>query len=148
MTQYYIKEDKLPQNLSVRFSAAINERIKTIANFNRYNTEAMFQWYNYLDGIKRYLSKRTIAWDNMGRYTRWPNGTRFISDLGYNVGYSILNDKITNKDFVYIFKVNLAPEEYGLKLPPTLNENKKIIPLTESHIRQMVRETLRRYLQL
>ena len=148
MTQYYIKEDKLAPNLLIRFSARINKQINAIKDFNRGNIEGLSQWVGYLEGMKTYISKRTIAWDNTGRYIEWPNGSIFIPDLGYNVAYNIITDSATKRDLVFIFRANLAPEEYGLKVPPALNENKRIIPLTESHIRHIVRETLRRYLQL
>lgn len=64
------------------------------------------------------------------------------------LGYVIKTNNFTQQSYVYIFRVNLNAIEYGLKLPPSLNENKKIILLTESHIRHIVRETLRQYLQL
>ena len=104
MKRYYIKEDKLPHQLSVRFSATIYKQINSIAYFNRNNVEALSKWYDYLDGLKTYLSNPTIAWDNMGRYIQWSNGAKFIGDFGYNVAYSIINDTTTNKYFVYIFR--------------------------------------------
>lgn len=98
--------------------------------------------------MKRYLSNPVLAWDYTNRYSRFPNGGRFIREFDYNIGYIIKTNNITQQSYVYVFMVNLNPQEYGLKLPPTLNENKKIIPITECHIKHIVRETLKRYLQL
>lgn len=148
MMQHYIKEDKLAPNLLIRFSARINKQINAIKDFNRGNIEGLSQWEDYLEGMKTYISRRTIAWDNTGKYIEWPNGAIFIPDLGYNVGYNIIIDSATKRDLVFIFRANLAPEDYGLKVPPTLQESKNVIHLTESHIRQIEKETLRRYLQL
>lgn len=75
------------------------------------------------------------------------NGAILLKDFGCNAAYYIKTYN-TRPPYVYTFKINLKTDEYGLKVPPALNENKRIIPLTESHIRHIVRETLRQYLQL
>ncbi len=54
----------------------------------------------------------------------------------------------TRPPYVYIFKINLKTDEYGLKVPPALNENKRIIPLTESHIRQYSKRNIKTILAI
>ena len=75
--QYRINEDRLPPKLIVRFSSKIAQEIKRIDALNKHNIDALNNWKEYLSGIKRYLSDSTIAWDNMGRYPRFPNGAIF-----------------------------------------------------------------------
>ena len=148
LSHYALKEDRLPSILLVRFSTKISNKINTIITYNQNNIEAITKWREYLEGIKRYLSNPVIAWDYTNRFSRFPNGGRFVREFDYNVAYVIKTNNVTQQAYVYIFIINLNAEEFGLKLPPTLNENKKIIPLTESYIRHIVRETLRQYLQL
>ena len=95
MKQCWLREDKLPSNLLVNFSSKITKKINAIGVYNRQNGAALTQWSEYLDGMKSYLSKSVIAWDNMNRYPRLRNGGRFIGDFGYNVGYTIINDNAT-----------------------------------------------------
>lgn len=144
MKRCRLKEDKLPQKLPVKFSSAISKKIDAIDAENQNNGDALFQWRDYLEGIVTYISNPVIAWDNMGRYPRFPNGAIFISDFDYNVGYTVIIDNVTNRTCVYVFMVNLNLEEFGLKKPPTLKENK--IVLTESNLRKIISETLIRLL--
>ena len=127
MKQHWLNEDKLPSRLFVAFSSEIRKRIDTIDAYNQDNPEGLSQWQDYLNGIKRYISNPVIAWDNTNRYSRLPNGTRFIRDFGFNVGFSVKTNKTTNKPYVYIFMVNLNPEEFGLKVPTSTNEAKQRI---------------------
>ena len=91
-----------------------------------------------------YLSNPVIAWDYVGRHTQFPNGAKFIRDFNYNIGYTIKTNDTSNRTYVYVFMLNLNPEEFGLKVPPTLKENK--IVLTESNLRKIISETLKRLL--
>lgn len=50
--------------------------------------------------------------------------------------------------YVYVFKMNLKPEEYGLDIPPSLTEGKNIIRLTESQFRQILVESISAVLNL
>ncbi len=83
--RYWIREDKLPSRLFVTFSSMISNRIDSISVYNCNNTESLSQWYDYIDGIKRYVSNPTIALDYMGRYPQFPNGAKFIKDFDYNI---------------------------------------------------------------
>lgn len=141
MKQCWLREDKLPSNLLVNFSSKITKKINAIGAYNRQNGAALTQWSEYLDGMKSYLSKSVIAWDNMNRYPRLRNGGRFIGDFGYNVGYTIINDSATSQPLVYVFMVNLKPQEFGLIVPPTLRENR------DNAISQIIAETINNYLR-
>ena len=143
-----LKEDNLPPKLFVAFSSKVRDQISEIDSYNCKNIEGLSQWYEYIDGIRSYMSNPVIAWDYLNRYKRGRKGARCVRDLGFNVRYTILSDRNTDVPFVYIFMIDFKLDDYGLKRPPTLNESKRIISLTETHIRQIVRETLRRYLQL
>lgn len=145
MKRFLVKEDKLSSKLAVRFSSRIAKEINSIDDYNQYNVDALYQWRDYLDGIKRYISNPVIAWDYTNRYSRFPNGAVFIDDFDYNVGYFIKTDNITNQPYVYVFMVNLNPESFGLKVPSTLKENKSI-RLTESQLRHIIRKTLQKTL--
>ena len=115
MKQYQLNEDRLPQKLLVVFSRKIRNKIDKIYAKNQSNIKALYQWFNYIDGIESYISNPTIAWDNMGRYPNYNNERRFINDFDYNIGYVIKISSITNLPYVYVFKVNLKPREFGLK---------------------------------
>lgn len=73
-------------------------------------------------------------------------GGRFIRDLGYNIGYTIINDNATGQPFVYIFMADLKPQEFGLKVPSNVKESKQHITnamnqtiyLKESELKQMI----------
>jgi hypothetical protein len=132
--QYRPNEDRLPPKLSVRFSSKIAQQIRRINVLNKHNIEALNNWKEYLRWIKRYLSDSTIAWDNMGRYPRFPNGAIFIRDFGYNVACIIQIDNTTNLPYVYVFKVNLKPREFGLR------ENK-------NRINRIISEVINQYLR-
>ena len=151
MKNLQLNEDKLPNRLLVAFSNNISKEIEKIDVYNRNNVERISRWHDYIDGIKRYMSNPVIAWDYTNRCQRFPNGTRFLSDLGYNVGYTIKTNNCTQQTYVYIFMVNLNPKEYGLKVPPTLNENKQptnriVYHLKESQLRRIIRESIKKML--
>ena len=130
----WLNEDKLPPTIEVRFSSRITQEIRRINLLNKHNINALNNWKEYLCGIKRYLSDSTIAWDNMGRYPRFPNGAIFIRDFGYNVAYTIQTNYVTNQAYVYVFKVNLNPKKFGLR------EN-------ENRINRIISEVLNQYLR-
>lgn len=131
MKRYLINEDSLPPNLPVHFSSKILKIINEISVYNRNNIEAISQWSDYLDGLKSYMSKSVIAWDNTNRYPQLRSGGRFVKDCEYNVGYTIINDNTTGLPFVYIFMANLKPEYFGLEIPQNNESIKKALSLIE-----------------
>ena len=137
MKRSWLKEDKLPSKLIVNFSSKINGYIKDVSDLNQNNVEALSQWSDYIEGIKSYLSNPVIAWDNMNRYPRLRNGGRVIKDFDYNAGYTILADYVTGQPFVYVFMLNLKPEEFGLQVPTNRTEaiERAVLPILEFHMR-------------
>lgn len=118
-----LTEDIKPQPLAVTLSSQINNKIAEIGEYNRDNVEAREKWHDYLDGIKNYLSNPSIAFDYANRNIRFPNGAYFIRDFDYDVGYAI--KYFNSKAYVYIFKMNLKPAEFGLRVPPTVESANK-----------------------
>ena len=125
MSQFYMKEDKLPSTLPVIFSTKIMREINGIDCNNQSNVDGLSEWHNYLDGVERYLSNPAIAFDYTNRFSRFPNGARFIRDFNINVGYKVITDDTTSQQCVYIFMMNLNLEEFGLNVPSTANESKQ-----------------------
>ena len=155
MRYYHLKEDKLPPKLPVRFSFKINSTIKSICEYNKDNISGIKNWKNYLEGIKSYVSDSVIAWDNTNRHIEFPNGTKFINDFDYNVGYKILEDRISYYSFVYIFMMNLNIEEFGLQYPLKITEIKQYntmnntnkIRLTETQLHSVIKESIKRVIR-
>ena len=142
MKRRLLKEDRLPPRLPVGFSSKISQQINSIYTNNINNGDALYRWLDYIEGISRYMSNPVIAWDYTNRHRQWPNGARFVEDLGYNVGYKIISDRVTKSPFVYIFSVSLRPEEFGLNVPTPLKEGKRNIRLSESTLRRIIRNVL------
>lgn len=117
MRQHYLIEEKLPPKLPVSFSAEIRKKINDIYAYNQNNIDGLYQWDEYIEGLKSYISNRSIAFDYANRYTTFPNGARHLRDLGYDVSFIVSTNKNTNKNYVYVFMANLKPEEFGLKVP-------------------------------
>ena len=152
MKRRLIKEDNLSSNLPVHFSSKITKEINAISVYNQNNIEGISQWSDYLDGVRSYMSKSVIAWDYTNRYPRLRNGGRFIKDFDYNVGYTIINDNTTGLPFVFVFMMNLKPEEFGLKVPQPLGESyknkpsKRVYRLTESQLHTIIGEVIKEFL--
>lgn len=131
MRQQLLKEDRLLPKLFVRFSSKIANEINAIDTFNQGNLNGLSNWHDYLDGMISYISNPVIAWDNTNRHQRFPNGTRFIADFDYNVGYTIKTNNTTQQQYVYVFMANLKPEEFGLIVPQINESIKKALSLIE-----------------
>lgn len=127
MKQTYLNEDKKPTKLPIIFSPEIIEKMELIANHNKDKKEELAEWYNDIEGIKSYISNPSIAWDYNGKCKRNQNGELFIKELGHEVLYSIKTDKNTDKNYVYILKLNVKPDEFGLDIPSDLKESKQNI---------------------
>lgn len=141
-------EDKRPSKLYVRFSEQINQNINLIWANNQSNTEALSQWFDYIEGIKRWLSNPSIAWDYVNRFAKFPNGSRYIQDFNYNIGYTVKTNQYGA--YVYVFMINLKPQEFGLKtirenkiFNNTMKTNKKVIRLTEADLHCLIEEAVK-----
>ena len=152
MTRHWLYEDKLPSKLLVIFSKNIKNEIDIIDKYNQNNHEGLLQLHDYLDGIRNYISNPVIAWDYTNRCQHFPNGTRLLRDFDYNVGYTIKTNNQTQQAYVYIFMVNLKPEEFDLKVPPTLTENRQhlhhIYRINESQLRNIIKESIKKILNI
>ena len=137
MKQILLKEDKLPTKLLVVFSSQISQKIMDIDNYNP-NNEHIYQWYEYLEDIIRYLSNPVIAFDYANRFLTYPNGAKHIEEINYDVTYIVKTNNKTNQTYVFIFYINLKLEEFGLNVPSSLNENKQIIRLTECEFYEFI----------
>ena len=156
MKHHYLIEDKLPPKLPVVFSSKISNQINVIYACNQNNTDALSQWDEYIEGLKSYISNPVIAWDYNNRYVHFPNGAIHLMDLGYDVSFIVKTNQTTNENYVYVFMLNLKPEEFGLKVPSKGNSqitcntnisNKKLIRLTEQDLHRIVRESVNRILR-
>ena len=169
--KHLINEDKPPIKLPVVFSDAINKEIDSIYSYNEKNGNGLSQLADYIDGISNYLSYAKIAFDYAHRFSRLPNGCYFVRDFGYNAGYTIKRSKKTQRAYVYVFMLNLKTDEFGLYIPPKISLNisgdrvampatpygygadyvsetryNRKVTITESDLRMMIRESLRRIL--
>ncbi len=156
MTKHYkLNEDRLPSKLTVLFSKKIRMEIEAIEIHNQRNSEGLYKWRDYLNGITNYISNPVIAFDYTNRYSKFPNGAIYNRDFDYNVGYVVKTNNSTNQSFVYVFMVNLKPDEFGLKVPSNIKENKqynayrmkRTICLTESELERIIDKSVRRIIK-
>jgi hypothetical protein len=163
MSKYKLNEDKRLDKLPVRYSDELSKKIEEVKFYNMFEVENIEQWINSIKGLVSWVSDPSIAWDNQNKFTHYPNGETYIKRYGLRFSIMTYKDEQgIEHNFVYIITITLNPQDYNLKIPPYLYENKKYksarmvdkkchkdaIRLNESHIRQIVRETLRQYLQL
>lgn len=153
MRKYRLNEDNLPKRLSVWFSRKINAQIDAIETYNQDNIDGLSQWKDYLYGLRSYISNPVIAWDYTNKYQHYRNGATYLNELGYNAIFMVMANTNTQQTYVSVFWINLKPEEFGLKVPPTLNENaqsttKIVYHLKESQLRKIVKESIRKILNI
>ena len=133
-----INEDRLPQKLSVVLSTTIRQEMDAIYAYNQNNTDGLRQWYEYIDGMESYISNPVIAWDYINRYAHFPNGAIHLMDLGYDVSFIVSTNRTTNENYVYVFMLNLKPEEFGLKVPPKRNSQSQVNNQPTNNIAQNI----------
>lgn len=138
-----MNEDKLPPKIQVRFSTKVSSKIDSIISHNKGNIQAISEWLEYLETVKNYVSNPVIAWDYTNRNIQLKNGTKFIQDFDFNIGYTIITDYTTNSPFVYIFMVNLKPQEFGLR---ECKRRRNAVTITESKLRRIIAESIRKIL--
>jgi len=146
-----IYEDKRQSRLLVTVSPNIQQEINDIEYYNHNSIDALCQWYDYIETLKNYISNPVIAFDNVNRYTHYPNGAIHLVELGFDVTFIIKNNERTNKTYVYVFRIELKPEEFGLYIP-TLNERKRFKKhthiITEFQLRRIIRESIKKVLNI
>ena len=141
MKQYVLNEDKLPPKLFVLFSPQINKQMDDIYACNQKNVKALYEWYDYIDGIRNHLSNSTIAWDNQGKYWRSRSGEMHLNDFGYDATYMIRISKKTGLPYVYVTNINLNPQNFGLRVS-SMSEKRYIY-----NIDSIITEAINRYLR-
>ena len=119
MKQRLLTEDKLPQKLPVLYSEYITNQIEVILNYNQDNTTGLSAWKDYIDGISSHISNRAIAFGYGNNYKRDSDEFVLLHDFGAT--FRLIDG--TDRTFVEIVWIDLKPEEFGLEVPPMLNEN-------------------------
>ena len=76
-TECWINEDKLPPKLPISFSAKISKQINAIYACNQYNTDALCQWDEYIEGLE------------------------------YDITFIVKTSHRTNRSYVYVFMLLL-----------------------------------------
>ena len=146
MKRYYLIEENLPPKLPLSFSSKIKKQINLIKDYNQDNPDSLSQWYEYIDNLKNYISHRKIAWDYANRYTHFPNGAVHLVELGFDASFIVSIDKVRNINYVYVFRMDLKPQEFGLKIPPTTEHKQCILRLTESQFKEYLVEKIEKVL--
>jgi len=142
MSRYYLKEDKRPCKIPVRFSNEVAEGINYIDWKNYNNTESITQLHNYIDGLISWMSNPVIAWDYLNKYQHSENGTTRIIEHGYDISYRLTNDDDNNM-YILILDININYDEFGL-----IQENTQIRHISESQLRRIIRESLKKVLSI
>ena len=144
-----LKEDRLPPKLPVIFSADVTYQIDEISSYNQYNVNGLSAWKEYIDWLSTHVSNRAIAFDYGNNFTRYPDGTTIINNIG--IGFCLEDD--SKKVYVRIVWIDFNLEDFGLEIPPSLNESKKsknttkkVYYLTESHLRSIIKEVIKNML--
>ena len=138
MRLHYLNEDNLSPKLPISFSAKISKQINAIYACNQDNTDALCQWDEYIEGLKSYISNRSIAWDYNNKYSHFPNGAIHLEELRYDVTFIVKTNRRTNRNYVYVFRLNLKPEEFGLKVPPKRNSQSQVNNQPTNNIAQNI----------
>jgi hypothetical protein len=125
--------------LPTYFSSEFDDKIDEIIWYNQFEEEGRKQLKDELETILSHISNRAIALSYSDGGREDINRTIFKIILGHNVAYKIVADN----DFVSICIENIEfnVEDYGLKVPPTLGENKNV------NISRIITETINNYLK-
>ena len=145
MRLHKIDEDKLPPRFTVVLSTNVSQNIRTIYEYNQNNLEALSQWYEFMSDMWLYISNRAIALDYANRYSHLSDGTIHMNELGYDIVFYVGYNSAKDKSYVYVSKVKLNPQSFGLEVPPGLVESKhnhSVIRLTEAQFKRMLTECI------
>ena len=137
--QYLINEDNLPPKIPVIFSYEIMREIENFKGNNQFEKEGLLKLFYYIKGIEKHISNRAIAFGYGNEYTRYPNGTTIINDMG--VSFSLVD--YSERTFVQIVWIDFNLEDFGLME----SKKKKNVILTESQLRNIIREALTKVLR-
>ena len=142
MNKLHIKESNNSHKaFPVEFSKKVRRDIESIKELNEDNKEALYNWYNALNTYIELLSKRAVAWNYAGQHYSLPNGTLCMYADGFYIGYTVKTNFYGA--YVYVFMIKYQLNRYGLKRPEGITENILSQPIFETHIHQLIRETVR-----
>lgn len=123
---------------NVYIEKEIEDYIEYIHMRNEYNTTGLSQFDNYLDGIRRNLSRWDVAFDYGMQCDYYPNDKMYLNYYGWYIGYEFKSDN-EGKTYVSIFDLKPNLEELGLR------ENKSHYIL-DNIISETINNYLRKYL--
>ena len=163
-----LNEDKRLEPYKVWFTPTVRHTIDVIKAYNSNNIEGIKEFEEYLQGLKSYISKPVLAWDNIDKYPHTRNGATHVHELGYNFIYYVNNSKFDHKQYVCVVKIYFNLSEFGLQDPFATNGNqqrplvgnqqgqvkenilnkntnrvRRTIHLKESELKRMIDETVR-----
>lgn len=134
--------------MTVIYADSIIYEIEHITEYNEDNVYGIAEWRKHLNGIRKYISDWSIAFDYANQFTRINDKVTLIEDFGYNLYYSLIED--TNHQIVvYVSQVNLAYEDYGLEYPLYENRRKynKSNIISQSRLMNIIRASVRQALR-
>lgn len=144
-----INEDNLPPKLPVVYSDEIMHKIENIKDYNQFEKDGLSKMFSHVKGVENHISNRAIAFGYGINYKMKPGKTVLIHDFG--VAYRLVNN--ADRTFVEIVWMDLNLEDFGLEVPPMMNENKqskkhtkKIYRLNESQLRRIVMDVIQKVL--
>lgn len=148
----HLTENEQSLTLPTYFSSEFDEKIDEIIWYNQFEKEARKQLKEELGSILNYISNRSIALSYSNRDKEDLNTTIFKQILGHNVAYKIITDN--DSVSICIENIEFDAEQFGLKLPPYIQDSKqhnttvkKVILLKESELKKMIGESVRTVLK-
>lgn len=148
--QYCLNEGNMSQNFYVVLSPDIIKEMNAIYAYNQNNPKSLYQWYSYVEEVTNHISNRSIAWNYGNRLKQERNGAITLNDFDYNVTYAVKISKRTHRAYVYVYKIDLKIENFGLKNPFANGNNQGTITcgkLNGKVINTIITETINNYLR-
>ena len=138
MIKRCLNEGNKSSTLYVALSPEILKEMDAIYAYNQNNVKGLYKWYSYIEEVTNHISNRSIAWNYTNRLRQERNGAITLNDFDYNVTYAVKISKRTHRAYVYVYKIDLKLEEFGLKMPPRVKEGR---------IGRIIIETINSYLR-
>ncbi len=149
--QYSLNEGNQSSKFYVVLSPTIQNEMDAVFTHNQNNKKGLYQWYSYIEDVTNHISNRSIAWNYTNGLIQKRNGAITLNDFDYNVTYAVKISKRTHRAYVYVYKINLKIEDFGLKNPFVTNENNQGIitcaVLNGKNIHNIITEIINSYLR-
>ena len=142
-------EEQQPSRFLVVPSKKIRKNFDLIRSYNKNNQEALAEWQQFIEFIQSYLSNRSVALDYPNRCNVLRNGALHLIEpkLNIDLRYTIGFDNRTNRNYVFIFKMDYKLDRFGLIRPAELVENKFAQRLLESRLENTIKKIVRNVLK-